>query len=96
MVLRKHRAAVLVHGCFWHRHKRCKFAYTPKSNREFWTTKFAANVERDERQRRQLIKSGWRVFIIWECQARQPGYLEKLYLSIVRERRKQSGGKRAE
>jgi len=86
LVLRKYRAAVLVHGCFWHRHKKCRFAYTPKSNGVFWATKFAVNVERDERQRRQLIRLRWRVFIIWECQVWQPRRLEALYGSIVRER----------
>src|SRR5439155_141111 len=26
--------AVFVHGCFWHRHPRCKAATTPKSHRD--------------------------------------------------------------
>src|SRR5436190_20991772 len=30
-VFPKQRVAVFVDGCFWHRHPRCKFAYTPKS-----------------------------------------------------------------
>jgi DNA mismatch endonuclease (patch repair protein) len=29
------RIAVFVDGCFWHRHRGCKFAYTPKSRLEF-------------------------------------------------------------
>ncbi|MDO9541304.1 MAG: hypothetical protein Q7J98_03160 [Kiritimatiellia bacterium] len=32
IVLPKHRTVVFVHGCFWHRHKNCKYAYTPKSS----------------------------------------------------------------
>lgn len=27
--LRKYNTAVFIHGCFWHRHKDCKYAYMP-------------------------------------------------------------------
>src|SRR5208282_4316998 len=47
IVLPKYRAAIYVHGCFWHRHEGCALAYTPKSNLEFWNKKFARNKERD-------------------------------------------------
>jgi DNA mismatch endonuclease, patch repair protein len=69
LVLRKHRLVIFVHGCFWHRHPHCKFAYTPKSRREFWTAKFCRNVERDAEVRRDLRRLGWRVAVIWECEA---------------------------
>src|SRR4029434_7811658 len=49
VVLPRHRSVVLVHGCFWHRHRACRYAYMPKSNVDFWTTKFAENVARDRR-----------------------------------------------
>lgn len=29
IVLPKHRTAIFVHGCFWHRHAGCRFATTP-------------------------------------------------------------------
>ena len=67
LVLARHRAAIFVHGCYWHRHQGCRFAATPKSNQEFWTTKFAQNVERDERAIASLLHKGWRVGVIWEC-----------------------------
>lgn len=71
IVLRSRRTVVLVHGCFWHRHPRCSFAYTPKSRQEFWMKKFADNVERDRRQRRTLQRAGWNVVTVWECQTRE-------------------------
>ena len=43
----KHNAAVFVHGCFWHRHEGCKYAYTPKSHTDFWQNKFLKNIQRD-------------------------------------------------
>ena len=69
IVLARHRNVILVHGCFWHRHSRCRFAYNPKSNTTFWKQKFAANVLRDKRDRRRLRGLAWRVIVVWECQA---------------------------
>lgn len=68
IVLPRHRAVVLIHGCFWHQHPRCKFAYVPKSRPEFWIPKLAANVARDKRNAIELRKLGWRIFTVWECQ----------------------------
>jgi DNA mismatch endonuclease (patch repair protein) len=70
VVLPKFRAIFLVHGCFWHRHRGCKYAYEPKSRRGFWQGKFARNVERDQEVYRALKNLGWQVFIVWECQTR--------------------------
>ena len=66
----KHRAVLFVHGCFWHRHPGCPKASTPKSRTEFWNAKFASNVERDRRNEEALRTQGWRVFAIWECEAK--------------------------
>lgn len=68
MVMRRHKAVVFVHGCFWHRHAGCKIAATPKSNIEFWSRKFEANVQRDKRNISDLTDLGWRVFVAWECE----------------------------
>lgn len=46
--LRKYNTAIFVHGCFWHRHQNCKYAYTPKSRVEVWQKKFNDNVRRDK------------------------------------------------
>ena len=63
----KKRIAVFVHGCYWHRHGGCKYAYTPKSNQNFWFKKFASNVERDKIVMDVLENKNIRVMIIWEC-----------------------------
>jgi DNA mismatch endonuclease (patch repair protein) len=72
IVLPKHHTVVFVHGCFWHRHKNCRFAYTPKSRVRFWQNKFQNNVERDRRNVRALRALGWRVMTVWECEAANP------------------------
>ena len=69
--LRKYNTAIFVHGCFWHRHEGCKYAYVPKSRVEFWQKKFDDNVRRDAVVRQELEKRGMKCLIIWECTLKQ-------------------------
>ena len=71
IVLPKHQTVIFVHGCFWHRHPRCKMASTPSSNTEYWNSKFQRNVERDQEAATMLKKLGWKVLVIWECEIRK-------------------------
>lgn len=68
IVLPKYHTVIFVHGCYWHRHKGCKKATTPKTNTEFWTKKFAENVNRDKEVKKDLENRGWRVTVVWECE----------------------------
>ncbi|RHQ24290.1 DNA mismatch endonuclease Vsr [Clostridiaceae bacterium AF29-16BH] len=65
--MKKYNTAVFVHGCFWHRHEGCKYAYMPKSRVEFWLKKFEENVKRDELVRKELESKKVKVLIVWEC-----------------------------
>ena len=76
IVLPKYQAVVLVHGCFWHRHESCRFATTPATRRDFWQTKFDANVARDMATHAALLRAGWRVATIWECALRKREQVE--------------------
>ena len=71
LYLSKYKAAIFVHGCFWHRHEGCKYSYMPKSRVEFWQKKFESNVTRDQTVQRQLQESGIRCLVIWECAVNQ-------------------------
>lgn len=71
----KRKKAIFVRGCFWHRHPDCLYATVPKTRASFWNAKFAANVERDERQQKSLRDMGWNVETVWEYETRQPGPL---------------------
>lgn len=71
IVLPKYRTAIFINGCFWHRHKGCKLASEPSTNRDFWEKKFAANLERDARNYAALKEQGWNVLIIWECEVKE-------------------------
>lgn len=63
----KYNAAVFIHGCFWHRHENCKYAYSPKSRIDFWGKKFEDNKKRDLSVKAELSERGIRQLIIWEC-----------------------------
>lgn len=69
--LKKYNTAIYVHGCFWHRHEGCKYAYMPKSRVGFWEKKFEANKKRDCIVQAELQEKGFRYIIIWECTIRQ-------------------------
>ena len=71
IVLPRHQAAILIHGCFWHRHENCAYATLPASNRAFWTKKFERNIERNARNLAKLRLAGWRVAVVWECSIRK-------------------------
>lgn len=76
LVFRRFGAVCFVHGCFWHRHSGCRYATTPATRQEYWKDKFHANVDRDRRNQHDLLESGWRVAIVWECALRGQGQLE--------------------
>jgi len=75
IVLSKYRTVVFVHGCFWHRHKNCSDATTPKTRTNFWLKKFEGNVERDKKAQRALHLEDWRVVVVWECEMSKPDRL---------------------
>jgi|TARA_R110002126_G_scaffold288101_1_gene441423 DNA mismatch endonuclease (patch repair protein) len=66
LILPRYRAAIFVHGCFWHQHG-CHLFKMPSTRREFWMEKLAANRKRDAKVRTALLNSGWRILTIWEC-----------------------------
>jgi DNA mismatch endonuclease (patch repair protein) len=62
------KKAIFVNGCFWHGHE-CKVgSRQPRTNQDYWLPKIARTKERDLRNLRALIASGWSVLTIWECE----------------------------
>lgn len=85
--LRKYNTAIYIHGCFWHRHPQCKYAYMPKSKVEFWQKKFEANIKRDYVVRMELEDRGIKCLIVWECTVKQMSKNNEncvLYLDMVK------------
>ena len=80
----KYKAAVFVHGCFWHGHD-CRQGRSPSSNESYWLPKIEANRARDKRKEQGVRDLGWRVFTVWECElkkARKDGTVEALAANI--------------
>ena len=77
IVLPKYKTVIEVRGCFWHRHPGCKYAYRPKSRVDFWEKKFQENIKRDSRNDLLLLKAGYCVLTVWECE------ISEEYLSII-------------
>lgn len=74
MVFPRFRAAVFVHGCFWHGHD-CPLFKMPGTRQEFWSAKIARNRARDQVVQQQLKEAGWRSMTVWECAIRGRGRL---------------------
>ena len=77
LILPRYKAAVFVHGCFWHRHSGCNISTMPKSNTSYWQAKFDLNVARDQRVSQELTACGWRVFVAWECELQSKSRAER-------------------
>lgn len=78
------KVAVYVDGCFWHS---CPtHATIPKSNREWWADKLAANVRRDRDTDRQLKDAGWLAIRVWEHEDMDSA-AEQIAVLIERRRR---------
>ena len=70
IVLKKYKAVIFIHGCFWHRHD-CKYFKWPKSRETFWRDKLNKNASNDITNILKLKDLKWRVCVIWECALRE-------------------------
>ncbi|MCK7579175.1 MAG: very short patch repair endonuclease [Chromatiales bacterium] len=84
LVFPSHRKVILVHGCYWHRHEGCRYAYSPKSNTKFWQAKFEANVARDRSVASALDALGWNVLVIWECETQNADTLRARLVEFLK------------
>ncbi|MGO7637583.1 very short patch repair endonuclease [Rhizobium leguminosarum] len=70
IVFPSRRAAIFVHGCFWHQHPGCRKASIPETRRDFWLAKLQRNVDRDAENVEALAAEGWKVLTVWECETK--------------------------
>jgi DNA mismatch endonuclease, patch repair protein len=68
IVLPKYKTVIFVHGCFWHGHEGCRYFKMPQTNTAFWMQKIERNKEIDYSSKQDLIRLGYKVLIIWECE----------------------------
>jgi len=84
IILPRFKTVIFVHGCFWHRHEGCRYAYNPKSRADFWQKKFSGNVVRDQAVQAALLDLGWKVYVIWECETKKMELLERKIEQIIK------------
>ena len=82
IVLPKYRAVVFVHGCFWHGHENCRYARIPSTNISFWEQKIRSNRERDAKTAARLLKEGWNVIVVWQCELKNKAEREITLVKI--------------
>jgi DNA mismatch endonuclease (patch repair protein) len=84
LVFTRRRAAVFVHGCFWHGHDCPRGARAPKANAAYWAAKIARNRARDAGVEARLRASGWTAHTVWECElrARPAAVLSRLQAAL--------------
>jgi len=67
IVLPKYKTVIFVNGCFWHGHKNCKYFTVPKTRTKWWSDKIKSNQRNDKKNIKLLIKDGWHVITLWQC-----------------------------
>lgn len=83
LVFPRLRRVVFVHGCFWHQHPGCRRSARPTSRVDFWNKKLSKNAARDKGNIEKLTQLGWKVLIVWECEARKPDTVARKLLVFL-------------
>lgn len=82
IVFTKKKIAIFIHGCYWHGHNcNSRYAHVSKSNTDYWSAKINRNKERDANNIELLMKNGWKVIVLWECDIKDnfESIIEKLH-----------------
>jgi len=83
IVLPGRRAAIFVHGCYWHGHG-CRIGRLPKSRLDYWQDKIEGNRRRDRRTAEALAALGWRVLAVWQCEIKNEAALSEKLQDFLR------------
>jgi len=83
IVLPKYKTIILIHGCFWHGHKDCRYYIVPKTRTDWWLAKINRNIENDAKAIKALKKEGWKIITLWECKLK-PAVVDKTLKSLLK------------
>lgn len=82
--LAKWNTAIFINGCFWHKHD-CDIFRLPATRPDYWLHKLEENKSRDKKKIKQLISSGKKALVIWECTLRgRKAIPQQMLLSLIR------------
>ncbi|MCE7793448.1 very short patch repair endonuclease [Salipaludibacillus sp. CUR1] len=69
IVIQKYKIVIFIDSCFWHA---CELhGRMPKSNTEFWESKFERNKERDAEVNKHYLSKNWNILRVWEHELRE-------------------------
>ncbi len=72
IVFTKKKIAIFIHGCFWHGHEGgCRYSHISQSRKEYWEPKLIRTKERDREHIESLMREGWTVLVLWECEIKK-------------------------
>jgi len=84
ITLAKYSTVIFIHGCFWHGHEGCKYFVVPKTRTNWWLNKIKRNKELDIKNQKELIKIGWKVHTIYECELKKH-HIEQTLDNLINE-----------
>lgn len=71
--IKKYKVVIFIDSCFWHF---CpKHGRVPKSNTEYWNSKFKKNKKRDEIVNAYYKEKAWNLLRVWEHEFKDDFYL---------------------
>jgi len=79
------KKVIFIHGCFWHGHDCRQGMKRPKSNESYWLPKLDRNKLRDSLNLAKLNELGWKVLVVWECQAKKDENLSNIIKNFLME-----------
>lgn len=65
IALPRKKRAIFIDSEFWHGKNFVSWA-GKRNEDDFWVKKITANMERDSRQRSELVSLGWHILVVWE------------------------------
>jgi len=77
IAISKDKKIIFINGCFWHQHSNCSRATMPKTNKNYWESKFKRTIKRDKENKKELKKLGWNILTLWECEIKKEKKIDK-------------------
>lgn len=81
LALPRKKKAVFIDGDFWHG-RELQRLINSRGPDDFWVSKIRGNVERDSKQRKELLDNGWKLLTVWESDIKRKRTREDTFANI--------------
>lgn len=83
VALPRKKVAIFIDSDFWHGRDKAR-RLKDRGENDYWVLKISRNVERDNEQRQELEKAGWKILRIWESDLKRKRTREDKLSEIVK------------